>query len=567
MQQFLQNLQSLGRRKLLMLGAVGVVSVLALVFGLSVVTAPSYKLLYSQLSPSSAAGIVDTLEQAGFKTQLSADGSAVSVPEGDIARARMALAEKNLPVDGEPGWELFDNASGFGMNTFMQHVNRLRAMEGELARSIQTIDGVRSARVHLVLPEREAFSRTSPDPSASVIVRAASSRGISRKEALAIRNLIAAAVPNLDGNRVTVLSASGETILAENSDAAGQATLQSNKAATEDRMARSIEQILTARVGAGNARVQVNVDLSNQREVVVQQSFDPDQQVVRSTQNNAEQQKGVQNGDSGVNTGNNIPGALGGPGASSTTDSRSKNGESVQYEIGNTRRETTTEAGAVQRVSVAVLVNGIYNVQDDGSLKYEQRSPEEIARLTALVKSAIGYDQNRGDTVSVDSLRFIDYSMEVGGPVGPTLMQRLSNNIVSILRWVFALLIVVAVLVFGLRPLLNRADRERARLSEATGAGALAAPEGEAEAATPASNNLPATPANAVAPRTQEAAEPAAPVQRAERYDPAGDEELITNFAISGAILKRKVSAIQKIAEDEPQEALKVLRGWLLNEA
>ena len=180
------------------------------------------------------------LEQEGFAVQLDSSGAIVSVPQSDVARARMALAEQGLPDEGAPGWELFDNSSGLGMNSFMQQVSRLRALEGELARSIQTIDGIHAARVHLVLPDREAFSRTRPEPSASVIVRGRSTQEIGRRQALAIRALVASAVPDLSPGRVTVLTASGETILAD--DMPGDASFGSTGNAIEDRCRPGVEQ-------------------------------------------------------------------------------------------------------------------------------------------------------------------------------------------------------------------------------------------------------------------------------------------------------------------------------------
>ncbi|HBR37017.1 MAG TPA: flagellar M-ring protein FliF, partial [Sulfitobacter pontiacus] len=168
------------------------------------------------------------------------------------------------------------------MNSFLQKINKMRAMEGELARSIQTLDGISSARVHLVLPDREPFSRDAPAPRASIILRPESGRAVTRKQAVAVSNLVASAVADLDISRVTVLSASGETILAEGPDGSSQGGVQSAKAGIEDRLSQEIQNILTARVGAGNARVHVNVELTTQREVIVEQTYDPDQQVVRS---------------------------------------------------------------------------------------------------------------------------------------------------------------------------------------------------------------------------------------------------------------------------------------------
>ena len=197
MQPILNNLLALGRTRLIALGATGVGLVMALFFGLTAVMAPTYEPLYNNLSLAGAGRVVAALEQEGFAVQLDSSGAIVSVPQSDVARARMALAEQGLPDEGAPGWELFDNSSGLGMNSFMQQVSRLRALEGELARSIQTIDGIHAARVHLVLPDREAFSRTRPEPSASVIVRGRSTQEIGRRQALAIRALVASAVPDL----------------------------------------------------------------------------------------------------------------------------------------------------------------------------------------------------------------------------------------------------------------------------------------------------------------------------------------------------------------------------------
>lgn len=571
-QDLINNLKALGRTRLMILGGVSLGLVLALLLGVSAVSRKDFAPLYKNLSMAAAGSIETTLIGAGFDARMAEDGASVSVPRGDLARARMVLAESGLPIEGDPGWELFDDASGLAMNSFMQRVNRLRAMEGELARSIQTLDGVQSARVHLVLPEREAFSRERPEPRASIIVRAVPGRTIARKQAMAIRNLVSSSVAELELGRVTVLSASGETILAEAGDGDGQATLQSARAGIEDRLAQQIQSILTARVGAGNARVRVNVDLTSAREVIVEQSFDPDQQVVRATDNRTEQRSGT---DAGGNVGveNNIPAALTDPGngASST---QSKSGESVQYEIGNTRREVVREAGDIRRVSVAVLVNGIYSVEGS-DVTYSERSPDELTRLSELVKSAVGFDDQRGDTVSVDSLRFMDYSMEVGDPVSMTPMQRVGNNIVPILRGLLGLLIVALVMVLGVRPMLRHLQQAAApELPKGEAAGALAAPEGEgalpdtasaagAGGAKPAGkggvNLLDVSEETRNAPGYTSIFDPA--------HDDGAPHEYVETLGVRGSLIKARVEAIQALAEDKPDEVLRVLRGWLVAEA
>ncbi|WP_259943633.1 flagellar basal-body MS-ring/collar protein FliF [Sulfitobacter sp. M368] len=576
MQGLIDNLMALGRQRLLILAGTAVGVILAMLLGLNAVATPDYAPIYSNLSVTSANSIEATLANAGFKVSVSEDGSSVSVPRPDAARARMVLAESGVAIDGDPGWELFDEKSGLAMNSFLQKINRMRAMEGELARSIQTIDGISTARVHLVLPDREPFSREAPAPRASIIVRPEPGRAVTRKQAVAVRTLVASAVAELDLARVTVLSASGETILAEGTDGNGQATIQSAKAGIEDRLGQEIQNILTARVGAGNARVRVNVDLVTQREVIVEQTFDPDQQVVRSTENKSESQSGTEDGGN-VGIENNIPAALGGDGPG-TTSSRSESDELVQYEIGNTRREIIREAGDVRRMTVAVLINGIYNV-DGSDVTYAERTPEELDRLTELVKSAVGFQENRGDSVSVDSMRFMDYSMELGDPVEMSLMDNLSENIVTIIRSVMALLIVGLVMVMGVRPVLRRLNPpEKIEAGPETTGGAPALPAGDAAdaealaAGTAGMQALPNgenPPGTAALPGTGRAAANGVDARDllADDYDDDEDHEFVEKQGIRGNLRKKKIDNIQRLADEKPEEVLRVLRSWLMTEA
>ncbi len=549
--------------RLALLGGTGLVLLLALFFGLRMVMAPDYVQLYSGLTPATASSVIDTLEQDGFRVQLSDSGSTISVPRESLPRARMALADQGLPSDGTPGWELFDDTSGLGMNSFLQRVNRLRAMEGELARSIQTIDGVAAARVHIVLPEREAFSRERPDPSASVIVRGAASRTISRRQGNAIRALVAAAVPDLSPMRVTVLSASGETILAEEGEGAAEVTLQSVRAGIEERMAQNITQILSARVGAGNARVQVSVDLNGERQVVRQQSFDPAQRVVRSTETTEEsnEDRELAAGEVGVN--GNIPAELAdgadAEGGNSNTSERTR--EIVNYEIGKTESETIREPGEVRRLSVAVLVNGIYNIADNGEVDYAERDAEELARLEELVKSAVGFDEARGDIVSVDSLRFMDYSMDVGDPVRPSMGQLVSEHFGSILRGVMALALVTAILGFGVRPLM--------RQLQSAGPGTALAVAGGGEAAAPAAETPQIAQQGGAQPQVVHTnpQQSVGVVHSGTVTAPnGGGQELVRLASVEGAVQRGWIDTVSRTIEAQPDESLRVVKSWLAEE-
>ena len=575
MQSIIDNLAGLGRTRLIALGATGLGLVLALSVGLNLVLAPSFAPLYSDLSLATAGRVVSALEQDGFDVELSGGGTIVSVPQDDVARARMSLAEQGLPGEGGAGWEIFDQSSGLGMNSFMQQVSRLRALEGELARSIQTIDGIDAARVHLVLPEREAFSRTRPEPSASVIVRGRATSSISRRQGLAIRALVASAVPDLAPSRVTVLSASGETILSEETE--GDAGVQAAGASMQERLQRSITEMLTARVGAGNARVQVNVDLSTERQVIREQSFDPDQQVVRSTETRQEEAQDREGTQTEVGVANNLPPELGGDaGGEQSASTSTRTDEIVNYEIGSTQRETVREPGSVERISVAVLVNGIYNVAANGETVYEERSPEELERLTALVRSAVGFDEARGDTVSVDSLRFMDYSMDVGAPIGLSLGQTIAQNFGAILRGTFALALVAAVLGFGLRPMLRRVLPETGTGLALAGATAGAGSAGQLgyEGAPGQTPQLPGAARDAAGQPGALAQQPGArgPSQQAmlpyeQQIATYDGDEMVSLASVDGKIGMRRLVSVGEMVENEPEASLKVVQSWLAEEA
>lgn len=517
MQAIVTRLTALGRPRLAALSAAGAVLLGTLLVGLNAALAPSYAPLYSGLDPASANGMVGALEQAGFQVAISSDGSVLSVPHEDAARARMALADAGLLSDGMPGWELFDGGGGMGMTGFLQKVNRLRALEGELARSIQTIDGIASARVHLVLPEREAFSRHRTEPSASVIVRSRPGATVGRRRAVAIRALVASAVPDLQASRITVLSSSGETILGP--DDAEDRSLESRGGAMEERLASKILAIVGARVGAGNARVHVNVDLTATRQVVRSEAFDPDGRVLRSSETRAETTRDRRPGAEAVGTAGNLPPpfeAEAGPGESSETD---RTDEVLNYEIGSTLTETVSEPGEVRRVSVALIVDGLYETSADGTTAFSPRPAEELERLSALVRAAIGYDAARGDAVTVESMRFAEPEpLDAGAPNG-VASELLRSALPSALRGLFALAVVLAVLLLGVRPAL-RALRD-ARASPGSDAGdAAASLEGEALAAQVA-GSVPALSSDAEATATDDGVERARALARERRADAA----------------------------------------------
>lgn len=563
MQQFLKNLTALGPARLAALGITGVALLALLFFGMRFASAPTFVTLYGGLSPAEAGRVVDSLEAAGFQVEISGGGAIVSVPQDDVPRARMALAEEGLPEEGAPGWELFDNASGMGMNSFMQQVSRLRALEGELGRSIRTIQGVEAARVHLVLPDREAFSRVRPEPSASVIVQTKMGNDMSRRQASAIRALVASAVPGLLQNRVTILSATGETILAEEDP--GTETIDSMSASVEERLQQNITDILAARVGAGNVRLSVKVDLETERRVLRSKSFDPDQQVVRSTETREENNEDNQ-GQSPVDTGANLPDPLatGDTGQTVSSNRSARTDTVINYEIGSTEEETVREPGDIRRVSVAVLVNGIYTLDANGERVYAERSPEELKLLNELVRSAVGFDDARGDAVSVESLQFADYASSIEAPADPTLQELLMQNIDSILRGLFAMAVVALVLILGVRPALKALLPERPRSATNTVTTILqtvAAPGTASQAETqPVTANPAAALAAYQAPTTSSTAFPTTVGRRAD------DDSLVSLDSVDGTLRKGWLNSLSALVDRDKDDAMRVIQTWLAEE-
>ncbi|UKJ78011.1 flagellar basal-body MS-ring/collar protein FliF [Azospirillum brasilense] len=561
----IDNLRTLGRTRLLVLAGTGVGIVLAVATMAVLLSRPHMTPLYTGLEPAEAGRIVKAVEAMGVPVSAAFDGTAVQVPEAEVPRLRMLLAEKGLPSRGGIGYELFDTDKPLGITSFMQRMNRLRAMEGELARTIETLSGIEAARVHIVLPDREEFSRAAPTPTASIVVRMRGRAPLERRQALSIRHLVSAAVPNLKPSAVTVLDASGEVLLTEeDGDARSSAKVDGLRAGHETRISRAIEQMLVARLGQGNVRVQVAVDVETKREVVRSQSFDPNSQVVRSTQTVQEQDRSLDStGEPPVTAEQNLPQREVRAQAQnnrSSSDSKRQE-ETVNYEISNVARETVIEPGDIRRVSVAVLVNGTWATAQDGTRSYEARSPEELQRITELVRSAMGFSEARGDRVTVDNLEFVNLAPELGArePMAE-IVDTLSRNVMTLIQWVILLVLCGLLIVLGLRPLIRRVFPAPEPVAAETAAPALAAGAAMPQLTGPAMGSDPAMQA----------------AQLTDAGDPAtaalpGIEEtmdqLIELRTVEGRVRASSIRRLGDIVDQYPDEAIDILRSWLYEEA
>lgn len=404
-------LRSLGAGRLLVLSATGLALLGFFAFLTLRAVEPQYGLLYGELDLDDSARIVSRLETLGVPFRLHGDGSAILVPADQALRLRMALAEEGLPRGGSVGNEIFDQSSTLGTSSFLANVNLRRALEGELARTIAALADVRSARVHLVLPQRELFRRDQIEPSAAITLRMIGGRRLNRRQVLAVQHLVAAAVPNLQPQRITLVDDQG-TLLARGGDddaTALPSQAEELRQSYQARLKRTIEQLLERSLGPGRVHAEVNAELDFDQITVTEETFDPEGQVVRSTQTIEEETLASERDDNdAVSVGNNLPNVgTDTPAAGrASSENTTRTEETINYEISRKVRNQTLVGGRVRRLSVAVLVDGRLTPNEAGELVYSPRDAEELDQIASLVRSAIGFDAARGDVVEVKNMPF-----------------------------------------------------------------------------------------------------------------------------------------------------------------
>jgi flagellar M-ring protein FliF len=403
-----QALQGVGRDKLVASGLVLIAVIAFIAFMVQNLTRTPMAVLYSQVTADDAGAIIKELETRGIAHQWREDIGAITVPRDMVARLRLDLAARGIPAGSGVGYEIFDRGDGWSATSFVQNVNQLRAMEGEIARSIRSLSPVQAARVHLAIPEKKLFRRDQDSPHASVVLKL---RGeLDAGQIRAIRHLTAAAVEGLKPERVSIVDERGR-LLAATGDPAAQGVIASDErqAGYEKRLQARIEDIVASVVGQGRARVQVHAELDVNRVQQTQETFDPESRVVRSTQTRNETRSNEERDNATLGAAAQLPNAAQPPqGNGANREQSNKLEETTNYEISKTVRVETLESGRVKRLSVAVLVDGSYKKAPNGEVTYEARRQEELDRIAALVRSGVGFDVKRGDQIEVANLRFAD---------------------------------------------------------------------------------------------------------------------------------------------------------------
>ncbi len=460
MENLLGFLNRLGMARV---AAMAVVAVLLLGFFAFLIiraTSPQMAPLYTGLSLDDSAAIVDEIRSMNVPYELRGEGDTILVPRDQITSLRMSLAQNGLPTRGQVGYEIFDKQSTLGSTSFVQNINQIRALEGELARTISSLARVKSARVHLVLPERQLFRQDTPSPSASIVL---SVRGeLSGSEVSAIQHLVSAAIEDLTPSRVSIVDDTGR-LLASGDDGDGTmliaSDVQDRIAGIETRLETRVEDILEKVVGVGRARVQVAVDLDLQRSTVTHETFDPDGQVVRSSQTHETSSLSTNpGGNNGVTVSNQLPNGTNANGDNGVSGNQSSTTEeTTNYEISKTTQTNVNDAGGIKRLSVAVAVDGQYQADANGAATYTPRTQDELDQLTALVRSAVGFDANRGDVVEVVNLQFAERpNLNTTGTEGPGLFDFTRDDLMNMANLGVTLIISLALLLFVLRPLIKR---------------------------------------------------------------------------------------------------------------
>lgn len=542
-----QAFRNIGPGRLLVVGGVIISLIAFFVILLTRFTSPNMETLYGELDPTDSQRIVTQLQSMGVLYELKKDGKQIMVPADNVGKIRMRLADQGLPGSGIIGYEIFDKSGSLGTTNFLQNVNYIRALEGELARTVEALNSVKGARVHLVLPKRELFSREKQQPSASVFLRMQGPERLNAEQISSIQHLIAAAVPSLVPSHISIIDNKGKLLAGgfENQD---PATALANQADAKERelerhLSKTIEDLLERTVGYGKVRAEVQAQLDFDRISSQEEIYNPDGQVVGSTQT-VDQSSGSNSSDGtpSVSVGTNLPDPNLGSGDNQSTSSKEARTEEVTNYLNSKKViNHVRQAGTVKRLSVAILIDG-KQVQDaNGDMVYAPWSQKELDTLEALARRAIGYNPDRGDQIEITNMKFAAFE----APEEPLkLFFGLGKN--DVLKFAEILVLgIVAMLVIMLviRPLISRAFEVGQSAQQAVSERMLA-------------DQMSGAPA---------LAGPGVPAPR-DGIDEEQFEELIDIDRVEGRVKASSVKKVGEIVEKHPEEAISIIRAWMYQE-
>lgn len=548
MKALLQSLKDLGPAKL---GAMGGVALLLLGFFtfLAMRSSQPMGLLYNELPMEESGRIVQYLDQNAIPYEVRGGGTQLYVPGDSVGKIRLQLAGQGLPsAKAGVGYEIFDKSDALGTSNFVHNVNMLRALEGELARTIGSIQNIDSARVHLVMPKRELFTREQKPPTASVALKLRGGNELGKMEVQAIRHLVSTSVPGLEVNRITITDDKGRLLArgAGEDDVEGAASeAEDYRVKFEQRMQARLVELLEKTLGEGNAQVSVSADIDFDRIVRKLETYDPQSQVARSVQNSSENENSVErSSDSNVSVQNNLPDPNASNAGLTSQTKKEKTDETINYEISKEIVNHVQEIGNIRRLSVAVLVNGTYVTAEDGTSTYNERQQADLDRIGKLVKSAIGFSEKRGDSVEVINLQFSD-SLSKAGANSP--LEWLKDDFHNILQTAILGVVAILAILLVIRPLVTRAIETSAFSTEEDEMDALEGPDVAGALTDQRGMGGAGGGQSGIAGLLEET------------------DSMVDIANIEGGIKSSSLKRITGLIDNHPEETLTVLRGWMMS--
>ncbi len=460
-----KQLKAMSSMKLGALMSIAALTAGAIIFLVSWSQRTEYGVLFAGLDPGDAGQIIAKLGDKNIPYKV--DGGIISVPEDKIHETRMELAGDGLPGGGGVGFELFDKGN-FGLTDFVQRINFRRAMQGELARSISRIKGVRSARVHLVMPEKGVFLEDEKKARASIVLMLRPGARLSGGDVKAIVHLVAGGLQNLSPADVTIVDTEGRllTASADDEDGSGFSASQMDyKKKVEIDMAARVQSMIERAFGSGKAVARVSVELERRRVDRTEEIYDPDSQVVRSEQRTKESMGGSGGGGGVPGVLSNLPGKGGKRSGAQGTFSK-KEDEVLNYELNKVVKRVVEPYGQINKLSVSVLVDGSYaplaaDAPEGAKRKYIARTPEELGKITAMVKGAVGFNEERGDIISVVNIPFEDRLPVTAVPLPEEAPPMLEKVMPLAVKYGSVGLSVLFLIFFVLRPIIKRLTLEK----------------------------------------------------------------------------------------------------------
>ncbi len=520
------------------MGGVAVGLIAFIIFFATRFSAAPMALLYGNLSSTDSREITQQLELASIPFQMNNNNTEILVPAERVTPVRMQMAELGLPSGGSVGYEVFDNMDALGSTNFMQNINLVRALEGELGRTIKAIDGVQNARVHLVMAQREMFTRDTQEPTAAVYIKMKTGR-LAENQVSAVQHLIAAAVPKLKPSNISIVDERGSLLSRSYENDQQQVAAQQDEARNnlEKRLSQAVTSMVESSLGPGKVRAEVRADMEFDKVVTAEETYNPDQQVARSSVTVTENNSTNETQPNDVSVANNLPDAQANNGSGKATSNENRTEETTNFEISKQTVNRVRESGTVKRLSVAVMVDGTYTTDDKGVRTFVPLPDDTMTKIDSLVKTAIGYDANRGDQIQVENMPFTGFE-DMAGPPEFNFLGFTKEEVMRMAEGLGVAVVAVLVILLVVRPLVTRAFESMPQGDEALMS------EGMAQLSGPGGVPMPGSQAE----------------------DEEDLDELIDIDKVEGRVKASSLRKISDIVDKHPEEALSIVRTWLYQE-